>query len=539
MLLGDLSRIILLTASILVAVIAFAVAVKPLADGKLEPTQALRFMALAIPPMLQFALPFAVGFGSTLVFHRFAADNEATAAMTGGVSHRALLAPAALMGLALALVLLVLTGLVIPGFLRSMERLVTRDIARMLVNAAQSGQSVRLPDNVIVQADRVSHLGRDAAAGPGAPDRLLLEGVVAVQTSDAGVEREAVAERAGVWIYEGGEGDERTQAVIRLYGAAVGEKGQALWDAGTTDFRVSMPGGQRERPKYYPTREMLALLERPERIGAVETRRHALVVELERGRRERALRSDLQQEGSIALRDAQGQWVSVRARDLVTEGSRWRLEPQTRAGTVDLVWRLEGGRARLQFAQRAWLRIDDAARSSGDGALTFTLDLEDVATSEGAGEGRPRQTRASLGPLHMPGAERSPLLDVSARELLARVEADATASEGAKRAARALRDRIEELSREVRGIWHERLAYGAACFVMALSGAAAGLRLGESRVLLVCAWSFFPSVATLITIGAGQNMTHKSGPVGLALLWGGVACLGAFVLVDYARLRRH
>mgnify|MGYP000423281398 CR=1 FL=1 len=37
-------------------------------------------MLLAMPPMLQYALPFAACFGATLAYHRFAADNEAVAA---------------------------------------------------------------------------------------------------------------------------------------------------------------------------------------------------------------------------------------------------------------------------------------------------------------------------------------------------------------------------------------------------------------------------------------------------------------------------
>ena len=90
----ELWRIIALTAAVLVAVIAFAASIKPMADGKITPLEALQFMGLAVVPMLQYALPFAAGFGATLAYHRLSHDNEVTAAYAGGVSHRAVLLPA-------------------------------------------------------------------------------------------------------------------------------------------------------------------------------------------------------------------------------------------------------------------------------------------------------------------------------------------------------------------------------------------------------------------------------------------------------------
>src|SRR5689334_14507743 len=86
--LSELWRLILLSTIVLVAVISFVAAIKPLADGKLAPLETLKFMGLAIIPMLQWALPFAAGFGATLAYHRLSHDNELTAAYAGGVSHR-------------------------------------------------------------------------------------------------------------------------------------------------------------------------------------------------------------------------------------------------------------------------------------------------------------------------------------------------------------------------------------------------------------------------------------------------------------------
>ena len=53
----ELARLVLITAGVLVSVVAFAGAIKPLGDGKLEPGDVMWFMVLSIPPMLAYVLP--------------------------------------------------------------------------------------------------------------------------------------------------------------------------------------------------------------------------------------------------------------------------------------------------------------------------------------------------------------------------------------------------------------------------------------------------------------------------------------------------
>ena len=98
----ELWKLLLLTTGVLVTVISFAVTIGPLSDGELSPLDAIRFMLFALVPMLGYALPFAAGFATTLVFHRMSQDNELLATHAGGVSHRKVLVPAVLTGVVLA-----------------------------------------------------------------------------------------------------------------------------------------------------------------------------------------------------------------------------------------------------------------------------------------------------------------------------------------------------------------------------------------------------------------------------------------------------
>ena len=95
----DVLRQFAITAVILVVVIAFGATIKPLSNGGLlTGWDTLKYLALAIVPMLQFALPFAAAFAATICLHRMAQDNEIIAMSVSGQSYTKLLAPMAFLG---------------------------------------------------------------------------------------------------------------------------------------------------------------------------------------------------------------------------------------------------------------------------------------------------------------------------------------------------------------------------------------------------------------------------------------------------------
>src|SRR5690606_36334795 len=102
-----------------------------------------------------------------------------------------------------------------------------------------------------------------------------------------------------------------------------------------------------------------------------------------------------------------------------------------------------------------------------------------------------------------------------------------------------LRNRIDRMQREILSKHHERWAMSVACFVMIATGAIMAMRLGSSSPLAVYMWSFFPAAIAVLTISGGQQMTYQSGPIGLLMLWGGVAALAAYAGGVFLSLMRH
>ena len=134
----DMLRQFALTAVVLVIVIAFGAAIKPLSnDSLISPLEAAKFVGFAMIPMLQFALPFAAAFAVTLTFHRLSQDNEIIAMAVSGQSYTRILAPFAAIGLALTLFLGLLTQWVIPSFIGKMTQSLAADMPKMLTRSIQ------------------------------------------------------------------------------------------------------------------------------------------------------------------------------------------------------------------------------------------------------------------------------------------------------------------------------------------------------------------------------------------------------------------
>ncbi len=236
MLAFELLRGVTMATGAIVLVVAFGARIKPVAEGSIGALDAVKFMGIAVVPMLQYALPFGACMAATLGYHRFATDNEAVAARAGGIGYGALIAPALVGGILLGALLLALTGLAAPRFTRTLESIVTKDAARTLIRQIERGQPVVI-DDMILHADEAFHAG--APENSGAIDYFILEGVVAAAVDPATGELTADvgAQRADVWLYPAERDGQDAVAVYMLVGGGVAkQEGEALLKLSRTEF---------------------------------------------------------------------------------------------------------------------------------------------------------------------------------------------------------------------------------------------------------------------------------------------------------------
>ena len=534
----DLWRLAALTLASLAGIVSFAAGVRPLAEGQIGPADALRFMALALVPMLQFTAPFAAGFAATLVYHRFTTENESLAASAGGISNRAILGPAFGMGLTLAIVVALLANFVIPTFLRSMQALVSKDVARVIINSIENGDSVEL-NGLAIHADRAIRGKPDPAHG--VMDRLFLTGVIAFDSdADGAIQAEVVAERAEVLLStERRDGQTVTVVRMRLEGAVGKQQNQGFGQVGTIPIGPwIVPNAFEETPRFFSFIELGDLKRHPERHHEVDQLRIRLAGALTKRRAERLLVAAISGESRVVFIDSLGQRLAVRAKDIQRDGDRWRLIPLGDQGVeVDLT--TSDGARRSQIAQDAWVFLSADAVA---GPASISLELKNVGA---LGANTPVRQRLVIDQLHLetdPGADLYALsafdLERKANQLIEQARDDPEIVEISDRLD-ALEARIGRLNREILGNHNERFALAAACLLMTLAGAIIALRLRDRMPLSVYLWSFFPALGAVITISGGENATSQNQTVGLSVLWGGIGLLALYTWVQYLKLNRH
>ncbi len=595
---AEMWRLILLTTGVLLFVTAFGVSVKFLADGRLGAADCLKIMFLFMPPMLHYVLPFAACFGTTLAYYRLAADNEALACHAGGIGHRALLGPAIVTGLALAGVLVALSDYIIPRFWEKIELVASEDATGLIVASIQRKEAVRL-NNTWVYADAVAELGPDDRAG--AFQRLWLGGVVVVNMDgEGGVRDQGTAREAYVWLKRVGPqdttpaesqgpvatrapgapgasgGGPMTQVIIRPSNF-VASGPRARSEGASTILRFEVPNTFTDDPKFLTSAELRALRDYPERISGVEKRRRDLALALaERGTLE-AIRTQLRAAGEIELANGIDERFVLRASDVRArprvrareeaeedpKGWYW-LDPVRPGEDVIMESRQPDGSTRRRRASTAWLHLSPSDTPGQDIAITVQFndvsaeDIEsgkalpppplgdepDGANAAAAADARTGSiTESRETGFALVGGTGAEAMNATSNELMRAADARLASRPGEARLLApplgALRERIDDLLREVLSKRHERNAMAVACLVMVVLGAVMAMRLRESLPLTIYLWAFFPALGAVLTVSAGQQLTHEHGVPGLFLLWGGIAALGAYTLVELSRLSRH
>jgi len=539
-------KLLLVTTAVLLAVIAFAVTVKPLADGKLQPLEALKFMGLASFPMLAYALPFAACFSATLVYHRLASENEAQAAASGGISHRSLLLPALVTGVVLAIGLSALHEVAIPRFLRSMERLVKADTAELLVRMVRRGEAVQLGGRWIYAdwAQRVA-----PPAGSTAVDQIVLKNAVLISTDkDFRPITEGTAELVAVGFYKMGEADaggSRMRVVLRAKNMVGRERDRAIVRQELVQLPTfDVPSLLEDNPKFLTWSELRGLRTKPEAMNFIERRRALLALEIARADSLEGIKGSLADRGVAEFVDNEGRALTVRGTGIVPdpEGG-YRIEAP--AGTSIETRRTPGaGAAALRTVSPAARLIPTAPDELSTGAVQFKLELSRPETF--SGDGSQERAGGSLTQLVLAGlrsrTDMSAALSAQSGAELLRTAGAGSWGPGAasvQSAAADLQKKTDDLAREVTSKQHERLAQSACCLIMVLTGAVVALRFSQRQPLTVYLWSFLPALVGLVSISGGQQLAHTTGHLGLVLLWGGLAVLLVYTLSIFRVVARH
>jgi lipopolysaccharide export LptBFGC system permease protein LptF len=524
----ELLRIFAIAASVLVMVTAFGAAIKPIAaEDLVGPLQTLKYIMLAIVPMLQFALPFAAGFAGTLVFHRLTTDNEVQAAAAGGISYRRLLLPVAAVGGMLLVAMVLLTQSVIPRFWALMDRHLAADVARVILASIEKGMPFEA-GRIQIYADRgwidPKPADTDAQA------RIVLIGVVGGELDQAGrIVTEVTARQAVVDVYHHRG---RTYLKPAMVDTVVfdSRSGQLAYSPEMEPKAIPVPAALQDDPMFMTQGELLELYRDPGRYGPVAEARDLLG-------------NALQQTGvwrEIDLRLQATGRVSLRRDDLALRVEADRLDGETFVRSdgrpVEIVRVPPEGPAYRVLARTASLQ---PSSDYGTSMPTADLVLRDCEVVELGAQPTVNRTEMELVPglrvegLTVPDPSGMPL-----EELLA--AAAATEHSSVQGRIGLLTYRMRELRLEIRARLLQRYAMSLTALLLPVLGAALAMWLRDSLPLYVYVWAFAPSILDVLLISGGDHMI-RDGQVagGVVVMWSGNAILMGTLAHALIRLMRN
>ncbi len=535
-LLAELTKVLLLTTTIIVVVVAFGAVIKPLTGNLLGPGGILKYILLAMVPMLQYALPFSAGFAATIVTHRFASDNEIQAMSVSGLSYKVILLPHAILGVVLTVLMFFLVQTAIPRFWGLMSDVITNDAAQVFVSTIRSGESFRA-GNFLIYADRIA---LDEADG-GAMQRIRLEGVAAIEVDGSGrLQTEFVARSGSADLYADGS-DLIVKVAFR--DATVLRPGDAT--VAYMPLAEPMPtliDRHWERsPKYLPWSELIALTIDPSNGAIVTESRQRL-------RRTIGPALLIDRIGQQIAATGEAELVSQEAnrsyvvRDAMLGGSGLVPRPPAKRFTVE---EREGGIPIREASTTAGI-LTGTAGSQGSAApdrLDFSL------VDAKARDLRNSETRVVRWPSRVVG------LTVSGGDP---ATVDATLVADAKRIgeqttpplsayARQSNAALAQVTRAMSDTWYEamshvwmRFAQPVSVALVLILGAVLAIWRRHSLPLTIYLLAFLPAIANVLLIASGQSMIrgYQLG-VGASVMWAGNLILLALALFVGRRMARH
>lgn len=556
----DLAKITLLATVVFTLIMSVLAVIEPLRQRGLSGGQALQLFTYSLPVMLSFTLPVAALFAATFVYGRFSQDNELMACRASGISTLALMAPAIWLGVLVSLVTLTMGLYVAPKLLWASRLAVRSNLERIAFHGLKSNRRLDLGARVFY-ADRVDP-ERHGLAGVLALDLRNPRNVLVLSATEASldfVERDRGAyvtfqpDNPVVFRQKGGSvAMEDEESIKRTELEEIMDDEPRMYDWSRL-CRVwanpaECPGVQNDLRKIQrlvciqaflkdalstltSTGRYASLTEMPPATGGAPATRPALRrVEIRTSQAERGIDDSILLGKAPALATSPAQppesaepltadnCVVVR----VYNGNELDQELRCFQATLSCGW------DEARDAPRAWLELKDAV----------------VNSSINAREIGGRHDHLGLGPFSMPEEVMAAGTQVKLDNLMKMPNKAFGADSIDKAVGRLKNNTIRLLLARTQSEMNFRLSYAISTVFLVMLGAALGLLLRGGQALAAFAIGALPTSLIVLTLYMGKEMIRHinvahSGPMGMAIVWGGVAVLIVGTLYVYlAPLRK-
>ncbi|MCD6394914.1 MAG: LptF/LptG family permease [Planctomycetes bacterium] len=516
----ELFKVFVLATVALTLITSLCSMYKPIQEFGVGPGQVVHLLGYFLPITLTFILPMSALFAASLVYGRFASDNELDACRASGVSLMTLVYPGLCLGIMVSITTLVLSFYVVPAFIHRAERMIKANAKQILFRNIHRTGFYTIPNReFMIFADRAN-------------DKTdTLEGVIVVQAKGDEVTKLITAEAARVVFSTRANLNEVSVLAKNTYRMDKYNEGRTEELSVSTTFPSLLTDDikfqriddvkriQADKLNFYPIRELAMRC------------RGQLAIELlcERISEKLSLGPDSAYEfigdDRIVLFTAQG-CKPGREQAIDLAGPVVLLELDKHLGTLIRRWESNSGS----------IKLDDEQNGS-------TVDIILTSPSWDSGDVKGFAREHVIKYLPLPADIEAKL---SENNILATIDAVGTdesiidkPSLEFVRLKSAVQNKIRRTINEISSEVHSRLVFGLGCTALILAGIALGIIFKGGHLLSAFGASSIPAAALIVAIMTGKQLTKNPAtpPItGTIVMWVGLAALSFFTFLIYRKL---
>jgi lipopolysaccharide export LptBFGC system permease protein LptF len=516
----ELFRVFVLATVGLTLMLTLGMILQPIQKFGVGPGQVLVLLGYFIPVSMTFVLPMGALFASTLVYGRFAADNELDACRASGVSMNMLIYP----GLALALMVsgatLILSFWVVPSYVRRAEKSIKADARQILFRNIERRGYYELPEG---------HYRLYADAAFPNDNELIGAVVMTMDKKDRRAESIISADLVKVDFVTTPE-DDLSVTITAMNAARLDASGATT----NSQLTISAPVPELlgDDIKFKTIDQIKRIQANPMGFKPISRMARETYDDLEI----ELLKGDM-----VGSMDAKsGRYYQLYSKDRLIRFVADSFAT-SRGGTIELtgnvtveerdaamaskpllyLWKMDKAVLQLESQDKVVLVMYNAYWRRSDGATGVAM-------------------RPAFHDLEIPEAVRPPRTGSMIADITSGANRLSEPSKAFLNQVEKLNDKVKDTFMSIDIETQVRLTFSLGCILLILIGIAMGIMLKGGHMLTAFGVSSIPAAILVVCIIMGKNVAYNSqvSLYGTALMWGGIGLLSLVTVALYRKLLR-
>ena len=557
----ELMKVFVPSAVALTLMLSLGSILRPVQEYGVGPQQVVHLMGYFLPITLTFVLPMAALFAATLVYGRFASDNELDACKAGGVSLLTLVYPGLVLAIIVAIANLILSFHVMPVFVHLTEKSFKADAKQILFRNVQRSGYYKLPPDgrYRIYADMANSRNN------------TLSGVVVTEVKGPKIEKIITAERAKI-NFNLHNGFNEVQ-IIAYNTYQMGLEDESPFSAEWVPVMTEFPSLLGDDIKYKKIDEMKKI--------RLDLMRFYPVAKLARDTYAQFTMELLAED--IAEKISSGSEVASSSLETAEDTNAVRsMTPSIRPATVGTsnvannFYKLHSGEKLVGFtAGQCGVQGEEQVQLSGEVVViehdafskkvlrtlqctkaslhiegdklapTLTMDLRNPRWRQADGSEGLAQ-RVIIRGLILPKAVTDKFVTTDVLETVSAASIDSALQKGPSVRLKTLQSKLQRKIRgtlaDIKAELHSRLVFGIGSVALIMIGIGLGIILKGGHLLSAFGASSLPAAVLIVCIMSGhqiaRNLEAQAGS-GIGLMWTGLAFLLLLAVVIYRRLLKN